>query len=800
MTLCPICQTDDAVRCKDAPSYYRDGRLLARCFHGNSHPNGGPVNFFVDTGEIASKVELTHAQSLYQAAQSGTARGFGSAFLAQKCGVFFITAKDVANSSSPIPTEKWLNGWATQQVPVAVAPLYKGAELVGLEVRAMVEKASLRPGESAPKADATRKTVGEAGIYVANPTAQPTAVVAFAGLWDAVAATWDALENGDPDRYAFAAYSDGTNPETLRVTLETLFPGVPRLIVSDQDPSGQKTRKRFTKVGTLAILPGAGLAKDYRDSDPKKRWSALLDGIERALDNGNPGPRQDTGVWKIAKRALEGSMQAKAQGLRDLEAWRFGQRCAGICKAVPGGRKFFSIRANLYGHMVTAEGQHDFEPITAHRLFQDLEQKFPDLASVICAGATEHPLSPQWRPPTFLDDGRHWSEIPTHKRTCYAREHGWEPWAGKDPGEFQENDLELVVDKMRAAYLFCRIPNAPDSETGLRMTIWTLATALCALKAEELWAAKLPTGFLPWLWFYGGPATGKGMAMKVIAAALTGDLRTYGSQRFGGDKEYDWLTESVLHLPVCFRDELDTFMKSNNIEDLKTYLAGEALQLRKKFGTDMAVSPRPVVIASNTMHVNQEDEATQERITLVELQPNTMAPKAERNNAFEAFHAWLETGGKDVLYRLTLHLYKEFRAQPITRSRNSRSAMLDNAVQFLANKLHISADEVFRPSTTNKDEAILKGSPWFARLAEFTLHEMGMRDERDVRVLDVWGLRMDDPNQKRTFYRYLKAFKMAAGSDGVSIAGFVVTLTDLKTNASDCFFHFSRRGTLALAQ
>ncbi|WP_196301252.1 hypothetical protein, partial [Streptococcus pneumoniae] len=85
--------------------------------------------------------------------------------------------------------------------------------------------------------------------------------------------------------------------------------------------------------------------------------------------------------------------------------------------------------------------------------------------------------------------------------------------------------------------------------------------------------------------------------------------------------------------PVCFRDELDGFMKSGNIEDLKTFLAGEALQLRKKFGTDMSVAPRPVVIASNSLHISQDDEATQERITLVELQPNTMASKKDRNNA-----------------------------------------------------------------------------------------------------------------------------------------------------------------------
>lgn len=794
MTTCPVCEKDDSVRCKDAPAFYRDGRLLARCFHGNSHPNGGPVNFFVDNGEIASKVELTHAQSIYQLAQVGSARGYGSAFLAKRCGIYLVTEKETAASTSPVPTGKWMMGWASQNVPVTVAPLFSGAELVGLEVRAMVEKASLRPGETAPKADANRKTVGEAGIYVANPTAQPTAVIAFAGLWDAVAAAWDAFEDGDPDRYAFAAYNDGTNPELLKNTLETLFPGVPRLIVSDQDPSGQKTRKRFSKVGTLAILPGTGLAKDYREADPKKRWSALLDGIEKALDQGNPAQQQDTGVWKIAKRALDGAMAGKTQGMRDLEAWRFGQRCAGICKAVQGGRNYFSIRANLYGQMVTAEGQHDFAPILNHRTFQDLERKHPDLAACICAGATEHQLSPQWRPPTFLDDGRHWSEIPKADRTRYAREHGWEPWSGKDPGEFKTTDLEVLVDKMRAAYLFCKIPNAPDSEVGLRMAIWCLATALCALRAEELWTANLPTGFLPWVWFYGGPATGKGMAMKIIAAALTGDLRTYGSQRFGGDKDYDWLTESVLHLPICFRDELDSFMKGGNIEDLKTFLAGEALQLRKKFGTDMAISPRPVVIASNQMHINQEDEATQERITLVELQPNTLAPKRDRNNAFETFHAWLENGGRDHLYRLTLHLYKEFRAMPSSQSRNSRSAMLDAAVQFLANKLHIPADEVFRPSKDNKDEAILKGSPWFARLLEFTTHEIGTRSEGNVRALDVWGLRLDDPAQRRTYYRYLKAFGHAGTPEGVSVGAFFVTLSEPRLNASDRCFTFSRRG------
>ncbi|WP_243301278.1 hypothetical protein [Geothrix oryzisoli] len=663
----------------------------------------------------------------------------------------------------------------------------------------MAEKATLRPGESAPKSEATRKTVGEAGIYVTNPKAQPTAVIVLTGLWDAVAAAYDALGAGDPARYVFASCPDCMDPNILRDTLETLYPGVPRLIITDQDPSGQKARKKFAKVGTLAILPGTGLAKDYREADPKKRWAALLDGIERALENGNPAPRQETGVWKIARRVLEGTMAAKAAGKRDLEAWRQGQRCGGMCRATTGGRNYFSTRANLYGQMVTAEGQHAFGPILEHTLFHQLEQKYPDLADVIRGGPTEHPLSPQWHPPTFLEDGRHWSEIVKARRTAYAREHGWAEWPGKDPGQFKATDLEALVDRMRSAYLLTRIPNAPDSEAGLRMTIWCLALALCALRAEELWAAGVPTGFLPWIWFFGGPATGKGTALKVVAACLTGDLRTYGSQRFGGDEEYDWLTESVLHLPICVRDELDSFMKGRNIEDLKTFLAGEALQLRKKFGTDMAISPRPVVIASNTMHLNQEDEASQERVTLVELQPNSLAPSSTRNNAFESFHTWLEREGKDLLYRLTLHLYKEFRALPTTKSRNSRSAMLDAAVSFLSGKLHINPDEVFRPSVENKDEAILRSAPWFTRLVKYAQHEIGTQSSARPRVLDVWGLRLDDPNQKRTYYRYLDAFQKAAGSTGVPVGRFLVTISSTDAGAASRFFTFSQGDAHATA-
>ena len=50
-------------------------------------------------------------------------------------------------------------------------------------------------------------------------------------------------------------------------------------------------------------------------------------------------------------------------------------------------------------------------------------------------------------------------------------------------------------------------------------------------------------------------------AAKLVALTTAGELRTYGSQRFDG-ADGTWLTESVLHLPVCFRDELDQFLGS----------------------------------------------------------------------------------------------------------------------------------------------------------------------------------------------------------------------------------------------
>ena len=122
--------------------------------------------------------------------------------------------------------------------------------------------------------------------------------------------------------------------------------------------------------------------------------------------------------------------------------------------------------------------------------------------------------------------------------------------------------------------------------------------------------------------------------------------------------------------------------------------------------------------------------------------------------------------------------------------------MLDAAVQFLAHKLHIRAEDVFKPSLENKEASILKGAYWYSRLLDHTNHEIGMSDKSGARVVDVWGLSLSDPNQKRSFYRYLRQFKNAAGDTGLKINGFIVSLSPFIGQACNQNFIFSRAGTM----
>ncbi len=762
--ICPLCGKDDAVRCRDEARFYHQGKLTAICFHG--HDGRGPALFVPESGELLRQVELQPQELLYRAAEADGARGFGAAFLAEHCGIYALSRKAIQQVQPTVPTERdWVRAQEQEGV-LTVAPLYRGAALAGLEVRIVETK-------SIGSVSKWTRVLGERAVYIANTRMQPEAVVLFEGTWDAVAASWDALEAGEPLRYAFAAVAASTSVDVIQETLEVQFPGVPVVIVTDQDGAGKGARAKFARLGTLAILPGTGLAKDYREADPAKRRKALLESIERALDA--PAPGREFGNALIARRALEGVIRGKVRGLRDIEAWRYGQRCAGICRCFSGSKRYFSIRARIDNQMPVAEGQFDFSSILAHPSIRRVRTDYPNLAAIIEGGATESHVSTSWLPPQFLEDGRHWTELRPEDRKVYARERGWEPWSQKDPGAPEPGDLATFLDEVHKAYRFVRIPGTPDSEVGDRVAIFASATALSALWAEERWQAREPLGFLPCSWFYGGPATGKGTAAKLVSLMVAGDLRTRGSQRFDGATG-GWLTESVLHLPVCFRDELDEFLNHTEIEDLKTYLAGEPLQLRKKFGSDMTIAPKPVVFSSNKLKINEDDEATKDRIVIIQLEPNPISTKPQRNSVFDAFYHWIEDGGRSLVHRVGIALYRDFRMRPVGPAQWTRSGAFDSAVAFVCERIGVSAQGVMAAAQAGKESAIRSNLPWFQAIQDYVTHELAdVHGYHEAKMVGVWGINPSDEAQARKLRRWTEQIERATEAGPMTVHGWAVS-------------------------
>jgi len=277
VTSCPVCGLSDAVRCRDESRFYLDGRLTAICFHG--HDGSGEKHFYPDTGELIKSVPMQPFELFYRALETTEARGFGPAFLATECGIFRVTKDARAQVAVPFPTEKDIIDADALEAAIVAAPLYDGASMSGLELR-RVEINGTVPGK-------WFKVLGSQGVYIANPRIQPKAVVIFEGVWDAVAGAWDAF-NHDSQNYAFCAIKAGTQAALVKRTLDAHFPGVPVLIITDQDGAGKGARTRLKKLGTLAILPGVGMAKDYRAADSTARWEALLIGIELALQSEPP--------------------------------------------------------------------------------------------------------------------------------------------------------------------------------------------------------------------------------------------------------------------------------------------------------------------------------------------------------------------------------------------------------------------------------------------------------------------------------------------------------------------------------
>ena len=766
--VCPICDRQDAVRCRDDPRFYFQGRLAAICFHG--HGGRGALRFDAETGSLLSQAPpLQIFERLYHEASAETARGLGGKFLAEYCGIFVVGREAINKVRPPVPTEADYWRAAKQDSVLTAAPLYRDDRLVGLQIKIVAQR-------SVGETTSWVRTLGAegGGIYIANTRIQPTVVVVFEGIWDAVHAAWDACQAGEPHRYAFVGVSATTSPEVLLRTLNRFFPGVPVLILTDQDAAGIAARKRFAKVGTLAVLRGAATAKDYRDADEATRWNFLLEAMETALNGPQPG--EETGLQEVARHALENAMRGVAQGLPLILAWRFAQRCAGICAEPRHLKSLFALRARLEDGQVVAEGQHEFSAILGHPLMRELRQTHPKLASIIEGGVTESPWSPAWRPPQFLDDGHHWTELSASDRDHLTRTRGWEPWTGLDPGPPLPTDLTEFQQRMEAAFAHSLLPGQLSGSVGGQLAVLALAMANSAYAAEEKWSRQRSTGFVPGLWVFGAPHSGKGTFAKLVALATSGLMRTYGNQKFGGEA-WPWLTESVLHCPVVYKDEVELQFDAAHRGDLKAFLGGEALQLRKKFGHDETIYPRPVLITSNKMTLPASDEALLQRIVLINLEPAPTSGFQARDDSYRAFYDWLEHGpGSQCLYRLGIAFYRDFRLQAGNHATCwTRSGLFDEAVGFVAARLGLDPDAIMAPLCTRRLEPDRSQFAWYQALRDLVKGLDGWSGQQEMSLLQALGLSQSD-SDLRKFRRWRESMEQAGQQGAITIDGVTFTL------------------------
>jgi len=333
------------------------------------------------------------------------------------------------------------------------------------------------------------------------------------------------------------------------------------------------------------------------------------------------------------------------------------------------------------------------------------------------------------------------------------------------------------MQRMKTAYMYCRIPGVPDSEIGERVAAFCLATVLLALTTEERWQQGHSVGFQLCVYVYGGPATGKGTFAKIAALTSTGEIRTFGSQRFDGAEGATWITESVLHHPICYRDELDQFMSHGATEDMKTYLGGEPIQLRKKFESSITIPPKPIIISSNSLKLNEDDEALLERILVLQIEANPLSTKEDRNRIFAAFYDWVEAGGREICQRVGIQLYRDFRQITVGPPQWTRSAVFDAAIAFVCERLGMNVQTVMSAAAAGKKTAIRQSLPWFAGLREYAHHELGGAGPyQEATASQVWSISSGDESQARKLRRWVEQLEEATKSGPLAVLGWEVAL------------------------
>jgi|GEM_PF-3063994 len=280
--ICPKCHRSDAL---SSTWHGKSGGSYRTCYGlGRPEHLGYKVHFDEDTGQPFRARDGVHARilNLLSSGVPMSFRGFSGTFLQAEFGVTGIHATQLeANCQSFIQAiGTWARTHEREGYPIAQLPITRGPHLVGLQLRPLPlgDKKDCRSSSDL-------RTVGESeGLLIPRYTGlNPSAVVVHEGPWGAIACHADARDYGNTDIFPVAVLSAGVKANTIKTTLDLIFPGVPRFSLYDQDPAGVAARLATLNVAKPILVTGAGPGKDYRDLIPGLRFERLVVTVMREL-------------------------------------------------------------------------------------------------------------------------------------------------------------------------------------------------------------------------------------------------------------------------------------------------------------------------------------------------------------------------------------------------------------------------------------------------------------------------------------------------------------------------------------
>jgi len=285
-TPCPICIADGVdeseavqnVQVSNDPRFIINGRQTGRCLRSGHHPHGGPIDYYLDNGELVRAVEATPCDWLYNKAPDPPSVWGVDSNLLKIFGVRGLSA-DLADQfrekypelGKKLPSRTKLVEADSSKYEVDLYPLWDQQDIVGIEYRIEQPKTSLRPGEYGPTSSGkVVRIVGEAGLFISDqfPKTAPDVVVIFEGAKDACVAAADA-HSGDLISVVYCGCTASFKYESIAKTLHLRFPGATLICVGDRDKAGTKFQEKMNKLGAIPQSLKGCKGKDLADEPDK---------------------------------------------------------------------------------------------------------------------------------------------------------------------------------------------------------------------------------------------------------------------------------------------------------------------------------------------------------------------------------------------------------------------------------------------------------------------------------------------------------------------------------------------------